>query len=74
MKRIVIHRGPIPGTQIGHHWFTAADFRRYGITSTPRQGGGEMWSYVLVDDQGREVDDSCASFTQIREYAATFVA
>lgn len=69
IKNVVIHRGPIPGTNHGHHWLTAANGQRFGIESDPHQGGGETWSYVIVDEDGSEVDDSMQRFREIREWA-----
>jgi hypothetical protein len=68
-QRVVIHRGPIPGTNVGHHWFASADGNRYGICSSPH-GVNRGWGYVIDDADGRTVDDSMFRFDQIREWAA----
>jgi hypothetical protein len=53
----IIHRGPIPGTNVGHHWFTAANGQVYGIGGHPH-GINTGWSYEVLDQDGRLVDDS----------------
>lgn len=66
---VVIHRGLIPGTGVGHHWFDAADGNRYGIQGWPH-GLNKGWAYEVVDDRGNVVDDSMFSHAEIREWAA----
>lgn len=68
-KHVVIHRGPIPGTTLGHHWFTGADGARYAITGWPH-GLNKGWSYEVVNEKGETVDDSMFSHDEIREWAA----
>ena len=71
VRRVVIHRGPIPGTNIGHHWFDAADGNRYGILGGPGPDGGNRgWAYEIVDAECRPVDDSMFTLADIREWAA----
>lgn len=63
----MIHRGPVPGTNIGHHWFEAHG-ERYGIEGWPH-GLNKGWSYEVVDSRGRVVDDSMFRFSEIRDWA-----
>lgn len=66
--KIVIHRGPIPGTNIGHHWFTDVFGERFGIGSSPH-GVNKGWAYEIFDEEYRTVDDSMFSFDEIRQWA-----
>lgn len=65
---VVIHRGPIPGTNLGHHWFDGADGSRYGIEGWPH-GRNKGWTYEVIDADGRPVDDSMFRLSEIREWA-----
>lgn len=65
---VVIHRGPIPGTSFGHHWFEGSDGQRYGIESSPH-GVNRGWAYEVCDSEGRTVDDSMFRLHEIRKWA-----
>lgn len=69
MKRIVIHRGPLPGTVTGHRWFTGGDGKRYTIQGGPGPGN-DGWAYEICDEGGTIVDDSYFTLDDIRKWAA----
>lgn len=72
-SRVILHKGPIPGTSHGHHWFNAADGHQYGITSGPGPDrGNEGWPYLIIDVDGQQVPDeeTLYSLAEVRAWAA----
>lgn len=66
---VVLHRGPIPTTTLGHHWFEIRGFR-YAVTSGPGPDCGNAgYAYVITDENGQELADSCATLSEVRVWA-----
>ena len=66
--RVVLHKGPIPGTDIGHRWFTAGDGCRYAVFGWPH-GINKGWGYEILDVSGRQVEDGLFSLDEVRKWA-----
>lgn len=70
-RRPALHPGPIPGTEHGDRWCTAADGRRYGVRGGPGPDRGNRgFAYVIVDEDGVETDDTCFTHDAVRTWAA----
>jgi hypothetical protein len=67
MSRTVIHRGSIPGTDIGHKWFEVGALR-FGIIGWPHDAN-KGWGYEIVDQMGLGIADGLFSLDEIRDWA-----
>lgn len=65
---VVIHRGPIPGTDVGTSWFES-NGHRFAISGWPH-GINKGWAYEIGDRYGRMVDDNFFTLDEIRDWAA----
>lgn len=66
---VVIHRGPLPDTGTGHHWFDL-NGKRYSISGGPGPDGGNRgYAYVIEDVQGNIADEQRYTLAGVREWA-----